>query len=216
MLVGLLDRINHSRRVKRALDVALAGGGLVALAPVLVSTTALVVWKHGWPPVFAHERPGLHGKPFRLVKLRTMTNERGTDGQLLPDAQRLTSFGRALRASSLDELPELWAIVRGDMSLVGPRPLLTKYLPLYSKEQMRRHDVPPGLTGWAQVNGRNALSWDEKFALDVWYVDHWSNALDLAILARTVLAVVRRDGISAEGDATMPEFRGSSIAARAN
>lgn len=212
----MLNRLNHSRRVKRALDVAFAGGGLVALAPVLAGTTALVVWKHGWPPFFSHERPGLHGKPFQLVKLRTMTNERGPDGQLLPDAQRLTSFGKALRASSLDELPELWAIVRGDMSLVGPRPLLTKYLPLYTKEQMRRHEVPPGLTGWAQVNGRNALSWEEKFALDVWYVDHWSNTLDLAILARTVLAVLRRDGISAEGEATMPEFRGSSATASPN
>lgn len=215
-MLGLLNRLNHSRRVKRALDVAFAGGGLVALAPVLAGTTALVVWKHGWPPFFSHERPGLHGKPFQLVKLRTMTNERGPDGQLLPDAQRLTSFGKALRASSLDELPELWAIVRGDMSLVGPRPLLTKYLPLYTNEQMRRHEVPPGLTGWAQVNGRNALSWEEKFALDVWYVDHWSNALDLAILARTVLAVLRRDGISAEGEATMPEFRGSSATASPN
>lgn len=212
----ILDRLNHSRRVKRALDVAFAGGGLVALGPILAGTTALVVWKHGWPPFFSHERPGLHGKPFRLVKLRTMTNERGPDGQLLPDSQRLTSFGKALRASSLDELPELWAIVRGDMSLVGPRPLLTKYLPLYTKEQIRRHEVPPGLTGWAQVNGRNALSWEEKFALDVWYVDHWSNALDLTILARTVLAVLRRDGISAEGEATMPEFRGSSAAASPN
>jgi sugar transferase EpsL len=211
-VLGLLDRLNHSRRVKRALDVTFAGGGLVVLAPVLAGATALVAWKHGWPPFFAHERPGLHGHPFRLVKLRTMTNARGPDGELLPDAQRLTSFGKALRASSLDELPELWAIVRGEMSLVGPRPLLTKYLPLYTKEQMRRHEVPPGLTGWAQVNGRNALSWEEKFALDVWYVDHWSNALDLTILARTVLAVVRRDGISAEGEATMPEFRGSSAA----
>jgi len=214
MIRRALRRLDQSRRVKRAIDVSVAGGALVVLSPLIGGATLVVARKLGWPPFFTHERPGLHGKPFRLVKLRTMTNERGPDGQLLPDAQRLTPFGKALRASSLDELPELWAIVRGDMSLVGPRPLLTKYLPLYTKEQMRRHNVPPGLTGWAQVNGRNALSWEEKFALDVWYVDHWSNTLDLAILARTVLAVLRRDGISAEGEATMPEFRGTPVSAR--
>lgn len=197
-------------RAKRALDVVVAGGGLVALSPVLVALVALELVFHGWPPVFVQERPGLYGKTFRILKLRTMTNAKGADGQLLPDAERLTAFGRFLRSTSLDELPELWNVLVGDMSLVGPRPLLVRYLGRYTREQMRRHDMPPGITGWAQVNGRNALSWEEKFALDLHYVDHWSLALDLKILLLTVKKVLAREGISAAGEATMPEFRGSA------
>ena len=158
--------------------------------------------------LFSQVRPGLHGKPFTIVKFRTMTDERGPDGVLLPDAQRLTPFGRFLRASSLDELPELWNVLKGEMSLVGPRPLLMEYLPLYSSEQARRHEVRPGITGWAQVNGRNAISWADKFALDVWYVDHRSLWLDVRILWLTVRKVLVRDGISAAGEATMPRFEG--------
>lgn len=200
-------------RAKRALDVLVAGGGLVALAPLLGGLAVLELAFHGWPPVFAQRRPGLHGRVFTMFKLRTMTNERGADGHLLPDADRLTVFGRFLRASSLDELPELWNVLRGDMSLVGPRPLLVVYLGRYTREQMRRHDMPPGITGLAQVNGRNALSWDEKFALDLEYVDGWSLALDLRIIAQTARAVLGREGISAEGDATMPVFMGSEVRA---
>jgi lipopolysaccharide/colanic/teichoic acid biosynthesis glycosyltransferase len=159
--------------------------------------------------LFRQVRPGLQGRPFTMVKFRTMTDDRGPDGALLPDARRLTPFGRFLRASSLDELPELWNVLKGDMSLVGPRPLLMEYLPLYTPEQARRHEVRPGITGWAQVNGRNAISWANKFALDVWYVDHRSLWLDLQILWRTVRKVLVRDGISAEGEATMPKFTGS-------
>jgi lipopolysaccharide/colanic/teichoic acid biosynthesis glycosyltransferase len=163
----------------------------------------------GRPVLFRQLRPGLHGEPFEMIKLRTMRDAVDRSGRPLPDAERLTPIGRFLRASSLDELPELWNVLRGEMSLVGPRPLLVRYLPRYSPEQARRHAVRPGVTGWAQVNGRNAADWETKFQLDVWYVDHWSLALDLKILARTILAVLRRDGISAPGDATMPEFQGS-------
>jgi lipopolysaccharide/colanic/teichoic acid biosynthesis glycosyltransferase len=165
--------------------------------------------KLGSPALFRQVRPGLHGRPFMMVKFRTMTDERGADGELLPDAQRLTAFGRFLRASSLDELPELWNVLRGEMSLVGPRPLLMEYLPLYSPEQARRHEVRPGITGWAQVNGRNAVSWDERFKLDVWYVDHRSLWLDLRILWLTVRKVLVREGISAQGEATMSRFTGN-------
>jgi lipopolysaccharide/colanic/teichoic acid biosynthesis glycosyltransferase len=193
---------------KRALDVVLAGAGLIALAPVMGAATLVGLAAHGWPPTFVQERPGLHGKTFRMVKLRTMTNAKDADGRLLPDAERLTAVGKLMRATSLDELPELWNVLRGDMSLVGPRPLLVRYLARYTPEQMLRHDMPPGITGWAQVRGRNALSWEAKFAHDVWYVDHWSFALDLRILAETVWTVVRREGIAAEGEATMPEFMG--------
>lgn len=200
-------------RAKRALDVLVAGGGLVALAPLLGGLAVLELAFHGWPPHFSQRRPGLHGRVFTMFKLRTMTNERGANGALLPDADRLTAFGRFLRASSLDELPELWNVLRGDMSLVGPRPLLVEYLGRYTREQMRRHDMPPGITGLAQVNGRNALSWEEKFALDVEYVDRWSLGLDLRILAQTARAVLRREGISAEGAATMPVFVGSEVRA---
>ena len=167
--------------------------------------------KLGSPVFFCQTRPGLNGKPFKMVKFRTMTDARGPDGQLLPDADRLTSFGRFLRASSLDELPELWNVLKGDMSLVGPRPLLVEYLPLYSPEQARRHEMRPGITGWAQVNGRNALSWDDKFKLDVWYVDHRSMWLDIKILWLTVRKVLVREGISAAGEATMTRFTGTEL-----
>nr|WP_291327235.1 sugar transferase [Acidovorax sp. 28-64-14] len=164
--------------------------------------------KLGSPAFFRQVRPGMHGQPFEMVKFRTMTDARGADGALLPDADRLTPFGRFLRASSLDELPELWNVLKGEMSLVGPRPLLMEYLPLYSPQQARRHEVRPGITGWAQVNGRNALGWDEKFKLDVWYVDHRSLWLDIKILWLTVKKVLVREGISAAGEATMPRFTG--------
>ena len=165
--------------------------------------------KLGSPVFFRQVRPGMNGEPFEMVKFRTMTDERGPDGQLLPDAVRLTAFGCFLRSSSLDELPELWNVLKGDMSLVGPRPLLMEYLPLYSPEQARRHEVRPGITGWAQVNGRNAISWEDKFRLDVWYVDHHSLWLDIKILLATIRKVLVRDGISASGEATMSKFTGN-------
>ena len=195
--------------MKRVFDPLLALLALLALCLPLLFITWQIRRKLGSPVLFKQVRPGLHGKPFKMVKFRTMTDERGPDGALLPDAQRLTAFGRFLRASSLDELPELWNVLRGEMSLVGPRPLLMEYLPLYTPEQARRHEVRPGITGWAQVNGRNAISWDDKFALDVWYVDHRSLWLDVRILWMTVRKVLVRDGISAAGEATMPAFKGS-------
>lgn len=195
--------------MKRAFDFAVALLMLLALSVPLLVLGVLVRRQMGSPVLFRQQRPGLHGRPFGMVKFRTMTNARAPDGTLLPDAQRLTPFGRFLRTSSLDELPELWNVLRGDMSLVGPRPLLMDYLPLYSPEQARRHDVRPGITGWAQVNGRNALTWDEKFKLDVWYVDHRSMALDLRILFLTLHRVLQRDGITAAGDASMPRFTGN-------
>ena len=195
--------------MKRLFDLTAAALGLLALALPLLALIALVRIKLGRPVFFRQTRPGLHGQPFQMVKLRTMTDARGPDGALLPDAERLTPFGRFLRASSLDELPELWNVLKGDMSLVGPRPLLMEYLPLYTPEQARRHEVRPGITGWAQVNGRNALSWEEKFALDVWYVDHQSLALDIRILWLTALKVLAREGISAAGEATMGKFTGN-------
>jgi lipopolysaccharide/colanic/teichoic acid biosynthesis glycosyltransferase len=195
--------------VKRLSDLLVSAMSLLLLAVPLVLLAWQVRRKLGSPVLFTQVRPGLHGKPFRMVKFRTMTDERGPDGALLPDAQRLTPFGRFLRASSLDELPELWNVLRGEMSLVGPRPLLMEYLPLYTPEQARRHAVRPGITGWAQVNGRNAISWTDKFALDVWYVDHRSLWLDVQILWRTVRKVLVRDGISAAGEATMSKFTGS-------
>ena len=194
--------------MKRTFDVLASISGLLLLAVPLLMLMCMVRYKLGSPILFRQIRPGLYGVPFEMVKFRTMTSERGPDGQLLPDALRLTPFGRFLRASSLDELPELWNVLRGEMSLVGPRPLLLEYLPLYSPEQARRHEVRPGITGWAQVNGRNAISWADKFALDVWYVDHRSLWLDLRILWLTVRKVMVRDGISAEGEATMPKFEG--------
>jgi lipopolysaccharide/colanic/teichoic acid biosynthesis glycosyltransferase len=195
--------------MKRCFDLVVAVVALLALAVPLLVLVWLVRSKLGSPVLFRQVRPGLNGKPFEMVKFRTMTDERGADGVLLPDAQRLTPFGRFLRASSLDELPELWNVIKGDMSLVGPRPLLMEYLSLYTPEQARRHEVRPGITGWAQVNGRNAISWEDKFALDVWYVDHRSWSLDIIILWMTVRKVLWRDGISAAGEATMTRFTGS-------
>ncbi|HEX8584871.1 MAG TPA: sugar transferase [Allosphingosinicella sp.] len=193
---------------KRPTDILLSALGLVALAPVMAAVAVAVAAALGRPVFFRQERPGLHGKPFRLIKFRTMLDAVDSDGNPLDDARRLTRFGRFLRASSLDELPELWNILKGDMSLVGPRPLLMQYLPLYTPEQARRHDVRPGLTGWSQVNGRNALGWPDKLALDVWYVDNRSFRLDFKILLMTVAKVLSRAGIAAEGSETMPEFRG--------
>ena len=194
--------------MKRIFDSFLAALSVLLLALPLLFLIWQVRRKLGSPVFFRQTRPGLHGQPFEMVKFRTMTDTRGPDGKLLPDADRLTSFGRFLRASSLDELPELWNVLKGDMSLVGPRPLLMEYLPLYSPEQARRHDVRPGITGWAQVNGRNALSWEEKFKLDVWYVDHRSLWLDVKILWLTLRKVLVREGISADGEATMRKFTG--------
>ncbi|OAD83644.1 sugar transferase [Comamonas thiooxydans] len=194
--------------MKRLFDLLAAAFALLLLGLPLLLLMWLIRRKLGSPVFFRQVRPGLDGKPFEMVKFRTMTDERGPDGQLLPDAVRLTPFGRFLRSTSLDELPELWNVLKGDMSLVGPRPLLMEYLPLYTPEQARRHEVRPGVTGWAQVNGRNAISWEEKFELDVWYVDHKSLWLDIKILWLTVKKVLVRDGISAAGEATMSKFTG--------
>lgn len=197
------------RRVgKRLFDVIASAVLLIVLSPLMLVIAALVWANAGSPVIFKQVRPGLHGRPFTMYKFRTMTDARDENGRLLPDEQRLTKFGHFLRSTSLDELPELFNVLKGDMSLVGPRPLLMEYLPLYTPEQARRHEVRPGITGWAQVNGRNAISWEEKFKYDVWYVDNWSLWLDLKILFMTIVAVLRRNGISAEGHATMPVFRG--------
>jgi hypothetical protein len=195
--------------MKRLFDIFATLTGLLFLVLPIVFIAWQVRRKLGSPVLFQQIRPGLHGKPFKMVKFRTMTDERGPDGGLLPDAQRLPPFGRFLRATSLDELPELLNVLSGEMSLVGPRPLLMEYLPLYTHQQARRHNVRPGITGWAQVNGRNTISWSEKFALDVWYVDHRSLWLDLRILWLTVRKVLVREGVSASGEATMPAFTGS-------
>jgi lipopolysaccharide/colanic/teichoic acid biosynthesis glycosyltransferase len=195
--------------MKRSFDLALSLMALVLLSPILLLIAWQVRRKLGRPVIFRQLRPGLHGQPFELLKFRTMANIRDAKGDSLPDSERLQRFGKLLRSTSLDELPELWNILKGDMSLVGPRPLLMEYMDLYSAEQARRHDVRPGITGWAQVNGRNALSWEEKFTLDVWYVDNKSMILDIKVLFRTVMSVFRRDGISAEGHATMQKFTGS-------
>lgn len=194
--------------LKRLLDVVGAGLGLLILSPVILTLAWMIRRRLGSPVLFHQVRPGLQGRPFRMIKFRTMRDAVGADGQPLPDAERMTPFGRLLRSTSLDELPELWNVLKGDMSLVGPRPLLMEYLPLYSPEQARRHEVRPGVTGWAQINGRNALSWEDKFRLDVWYVDHQSLWLDLKILYLTVKKVLVRDGISAAGEATMSKFTG--------
>ena len=198
----------YEKYIKRLLDILLSGIALICLSPVLLVTAILVCVKLGSPVIFRQERPGRNEKIFRLFKFRSMTDERDAEGNLLPDEVRLTRFGRLLRSTSLDELPELWNIFRGDMSIVGPRPLLVKYLPLYNEEQRRRHDVRPGLTGWAQANGRNALSWEEKFRLDVYYVEHISFWLDVKTIFLTVKNVLRRKGISSETAATMEEFKG--------
>ncbi|MBR5126526.1 MAG: sugar transferase [Oscillospiraceae bacterium] len=195
--------------MKRILDAGFSALGLLVLSPVMLVTAVLVKKNLGSPVIFCQPRPGRDGKVFNLYKFRTMKDARDANGALLPDEERLTSFGKALRATSLDELPELWNILKGDMSLVGPRPLLVQYLPRYNDEQRRRHDVRPGLTGWAQVNGRNNISWEEKFQHDVWYVDHVSLLLDARILMMTVGKILRREGISAEGSATMEEFMGT-------
>lgn len=195
---------------KRAVDFAVAVIGSVLLLPFLLAVSVVVITSP-WSPVFFRQlRPGRLGRPFKLIKFRTMSDRRDSAGSLLPDSERLTRLGRFLRSTSLDELPQLWNVLRGEVSLVGPRPLLMDYLPRYSPEQARRHEVMPGITGWAQVNGRNGITWEEKFALDVWYVDNWSIWLDLKILGMTLLKVIRREGISQTGHATMPEFHGST------
>lgn len=198
---------------KRAFDLAVVALAAPVILFVLAVLALLVRLNLGNPVFFVQERPGRGGRPFRIIKLRTMTDARDASGALLPDAERLTRFGRLLRATSLDELPEIINVVAGEMSLVGPRPLLMQYLPLYTPDQARRHDVPPGITGWAQINGRNAISWEEKFKLDVWYVDNRSLALDVRILIATLKKVIRRDGISASDHATMPPFTGPPPAA---
>lgn len=201
----------YRRCIKRGIDVAASALGLLCLSPVLA---AITVWLHfanrGAGAFFRQERPGLHGMIFKVVKFKTMTDERDAAGNLLPDAERLTAVGRFVRSTSLDELPQLWNVLRGDMSLIGPRPLLPKYLPLYSPEQARRHQVRPGITGWAQCHGRNAISWPEKFKLDVWYVDNLTFAIDCKILLLTLKKVLLRDGISSATSPTMEEFRGQN------
>lgn len=195
--------------MKRFVDIVLASLGLIVLLPVIGIVAVCIRRKLGSPVIFSQMRPGMHGKPFEMVKFRTMLDAFDASGNPLPDSQRMTPFGRLLRSTSLDELPELWNVLKGDMSLVGPRPLLMEYLPLYSPEQFRRHEVRPGVTGWAQINGRNALSWEDKFQLDVWYVDNKSFWLDCKILFLTMKKVLVRDGISADGEATMIKFTGN-------
>ncbi len=197
--------------MKRLIDICLSSIALLLLSPAIICVAVLVHIKLGSPVFFRQVRPGLHGKLFNMIKFRTMLDAVDENGDVLPDEVRLTSFGKLLRSTSLDELPGLWCVLKGDMSLVGPRPLLVEYLPLYSPDQARRHEVRPGITGWAQVNGRNAISWEDKFKLDVWYVNNQSLWLDIKILLLTVWKVLRRDGISAEGDATMPRFTGSTL-----
>lgn len=196
---------------KRVFDVISALIGLILLSPLLLIVAVMVRFKLGSPVFFRHQRPGLHGRPFELIKFRTMTDRRDENGKLLPDDQRLPAFGRFLRSTSMDELPELLCVLKGDMSLVGPRPLMMKYLPRYTAEQARRHEVKPGITGWAQVNGRNASSWERKFELDVWYADHWNLWLDLKILMKTLISVLRREGITQFGEATASEFMGTQV-----
>ena len=195
--------------IKRLIDITASSVALITLSPVLAVTAYKVKKNLGSPVLFRQTRPGLNGKPFEMIKFRTMKDATDKEGNLLPDSERLTPFGQKLRSTSLDELPELWNVLRGDMSLVGPRPLLMEYLPLYDSEQARRHNVRPGVTGYAQVNGRNAISWEQKFALDTWYVDNQSLWLDIKILAKTVKQVLIKDGINAEGEATMSKFTGS-------
>ena len=194
--------------MKRFFDVSATLIGIIMLAPFFLLIAIIIFSKLGKPVFFYQIRPGLNGRAFRMIKFRTMRDAYGPDGDLLSDAERMTTLGAFLRSTSLDELPELWNVLKGDMSLVGPRPLLMEYLPLYSPEQARRHELRPGITGWAQVNGRNAISWEEKFALDVWYVDNHNLWLDMKILYMTLRKVLVRDGINAEGEATMPKFKG--------
>ncbi len=195
--------------VKRLFDLLLASLALILLSPVMLFVSILVAIKLGFPILFRQSRPGLQGQIFTIYKFRTMKDATDSKGNALPDDQRLTKFGKLLRSTSLDELPELFNVIKGDMSIVGPRPLLIQYLPLYNTEQARRHDVLPGITGWAQVNGRNAITWQEKFKLDVWYVDHWTLWLDLKILALSLVKVLKREGISQPGQVTAEPFRGN-------
>jgi len=197
------------KAMKRFVDITGSILGLVLLSPVLLIVWVMVRRDMGSPVLFRQTRPGFNGRPFQMVKFRTMRDATDSSGNSLPDSERLTNFGRFLRSSSLDELPELWNVLRGDMSLVGPRPLLMEYLSLYSPKQARRHEVRPGVTGWAQINGRNSVSWDEKFELDVWYVDNRNFRLDIKIIWLTIRKVFKRDGISAAGEATMPKFKGN-------
>ncbi len=206
----------YQKYIKRLLDIIISFTALVILSPVLLVTAVMVRVKLGSPVIFHQDRPGCHEKVFRLCKFRSMTDERGADGELLPDEVRLTKFGKTLRATSLDELPELWNILKRDMSLIGPRPLLVKYLPLYNELQRHRHDVRPGLTGWAQVNGRNAITWEQRFEYDVDYVEHISFWMDLKILFRTVAVVFGHRGISSATDATMKAFTGTKDSAEAD
>ena len=199
--------------IKRLFDITAATTALLVLSPVYAITAYKVSKNLGSPVLFRQTRPGLHGQPFEMIKFRSMKDSVDTDGNLLEDGERLTSFGKALRNTSLDELPELWNVIKGDMSLVGPRPLLMEYLPLYSEEQARRHKVRPGITGYAQINGRNAIGWQERFELDNWYVDNQSLWLDIKILLKTVKKVIVKDGISAEGEATMSKFTGNETRA---
>lgn len=196
--------------MKRCVDIVLSFLALVILSPAILIVAGQVRLSLGRPVLFEQLRPGLRGEIFRMLKFRTMTDERGVDGQLLADSERLTKFGRFLRSTSLDELPEFWNVLKGEMSLVGPRPLLVEYLDLYSAEQSRRHEVRPGITGWAQVKGRNSLSWEEKFQLDIWYVDNQSLALDMKILLLTIVTVLRREGISQDAEATAKKFTGNN------
>ncbi len=206
----LIIRFNFYPFIKSLADRFVAFLALLLLSPLLLVVALLVRWRLGSPVVFLQQRPGYRDRPFLLLKFRSMTNQRDASGVLLPDAQRLTHLGRWLRSTSIDELPGLFNILRGEMSFIGPRPLLMQYLSLYSSEQARRHDVKPGFSGWAQINGRNALSWEDKFRLDVWYVDHQSFLLDLRIFLITIWKVLRREGISAAGEATMPFYCGDS------
>lgn len=203
-----MQQFEQQSFVKRIFDVMVAGTLLLVLSPLIAAIALLVRRKLGGPVLFRQQRPGIGGKPFMMIKFRTMLDARDKKGELLPDGERLVAFGKFLRSTSFDELPELLNVLCGDMSLVGPRPLLMQYLPLYSLQQARRHEVRPGVTGWAQVNGRNSLSWEEKFALDVWYVDHRTLLLDARILLLTVHRILFREGISAEGEATMAPFTG--------
>lgn len=195
--------------MKRTTDILIAAIALVLLSPMLIIVAVILLSQMGSPILFRQTRPGLHGKPFQILKFRSMRNATSSQGVLLDDSERLTRFGSIIRATSIDELPALWNVLKGEMSLVGPRPLLMDYLKLYSKEQARRHEVRPGITGWAQVNGRNAITWDEKFSLDVWYVDNHTFLIDLKIIWMTINKVLKREGISAVGEATMPRFKGN-------
>lgn len=199
----------YQRFFKRPLDFTLASLSILLLSPVFLIIAVLVKIKLGSPVIFKQQRPGLNEKIFTMYKFRTMTNERDANGELLADSERLTKFGKFLRSTSLDELPELFNVLKGDMSIVGPRPLLIEYTPLYDEQQRKRLNVLPGITGWAQVNGRNALTWEEKFKLDTWYVENWNFILDLKIIVKTILVVLKREGISAQGEATMSRFTGN-------